>query len=95
MRPGNGRRQALVAALLLLPVLALVAGPLVSHEGHGCRFERSCLACRWAADAVADTAAPVSMPQPLDPVAVVAAEPAAPPARRPFEAVSSRGPPLA
>jgi hypothetical protein len=88
-------RHGLVAALLVLSVLALLAGPLVSHEGHGCRFDRSCLACRWAADAAADNAPPVALPRPIEPVAVVADEPTTSGAHASPEAASSRGPPLA
>jgi len=95
MRSPGSRRHGLVAALLVLSVLALVAGPLGSHEGHGCPFEKDCLACRWAADAVADTAAPVALPQPPEPVALVAAETTTSGAHASPEAASSRGPPLA
>lgn len=95
MRSQGSRRHALVATLLVLPVLALVAGPLGSHEGHGCPFEKNCLACRWAADAVADTAAPVALPRPTEPFALVVAGPAKPRAHASPEAASSRGPPPA
>jgi hypothetical protein len=81
--------------LLVLSLLALVVAPLVPHEGHGCNFEKGCLACRWAADAVADTASPVPLPHPLAPVDVVAGESTAPPVLASSEAVPSRGPPLA
>jgi hypothetical protein len=95
MGPRSTRRHVLVAALLVLPLLALVVGPLGSHEGHACHFEKNCLACRWAADAVGDTAAPVVLPRPTEPLAVVAAEAAASVADASPEAASSRGPPLA
>lgn len=91
----NTRRHALAAALLLLPLLALVVGPLGSHEGHACHFEKSCLACRWAADAVADTAAPVVVARPIEPAVLVAAEPAAAVDDTSPDTASSRGPPLA
>jgi hypothetical protein len=95
MRSQGSRRHALVATLLVLSMLALVAGPLGSHERHGCPFEKNCLACRWAADAVADSAAPVALPRPTEPVALVAAEPATSGAHDSPEAASSRGPPPA
>jgi hypothetical protein len=89
------RRQGLATALLVVSLLALATGSLGSHEGHGCNFEKGCLACRWAADAVAETAAPVPLPHPLAPVAVLADESTAPVALASPEAVLSRGPPLA
>jgi hypothetical protein len=95
MRCPRPRRPVVVAALLLFPLVALVVGPLASHEGHGCHLEKGCLACRWAADAVGDTAAPVSLPHPIAPVAVVAAAPTASFTPASPEAVPSRGPPLA
>jgi hypothetical protein len=95
MRSQGSRRCGSVVALLVLSVLALVAAPLVSHEGHGCEFDKGCLACRWAADAVADTAAPVALPRPIEPVAVVADELTTSGAHASPEAASSRGPPLA
>jgi len=95
MRSQGPVRFALVAALLALSVLALVVGPLGCHEGHGCRFEKNCLACRWAADAVADTAGPDALPLPIEPVALVAAEPTMPGAHASPQAAPSRAPPLA
>ena len=95
MRFQGSRRHALVAALLVLSVLALVVGLLGSHEGHACHVDQNCLACRWAADAVADTAAPVALPRPIEPLAFVAAEPTESGAHASPEAASSRGPPLA
>jgi hypothetical protein len=94
MPPRSLRRHGLAAALLVLSLLALVIAPLVPHEGHGCYFEKGCLACRWAADAVADTAAPVVLPHPIAPVAVVATKPPASVANTSPEAASPRGPPL-
>jgi hypothetical protein len=95
MPPRSLRRHSLATALLVLSLLALVVAPLVPHEGHGCNFEKGCLACRWAANAVADTAAPVPLPHPLAPVAAVADETTPPLALASPEAVLSRGPPLA
>jgi hypothetical protein len=88
------RRRALVAALLVLPLLALTVGTLASHEGHGCHFEKDCLACRWAADSVVEASAPVTLPQPMEASEVPSAEPAARVADTSPEAASSRGPPL-
>lgn len=92
LRSGS-RRRLLVAALVLVPLLVLAVAP-GSHEGHGCRFEKTCLACRWAADSVAEAASPIALPQPTD-ASFVAAPAPAPPADRAPEAASSRGPPLA
>jgi hypothetical protein len=93
VRSGSGRR-VLVAALLLLPLLVLAFAP-GAHEGHGCRFDKTCLACRWAADSAAEAAAPTAVPQPADAVSFVAFSDPARPADRAPEAASSRGPPLA
>jgi hypothetical protein len=93
IRTGS-RRRLLVAALLLVPLIVLAVAPGV-HEGHGCRFEKSCLACRWAADSAAEAAAPIAVPQPADAVSFVAVSAPARPADRAPEAASSRGPPLA
>jgi hypothetical protein len=95
MPPRSLRRHGLATALLVVSLLVLVVAPFLSHEGHGCSFEKGCLACRWAADAVADTTAPVPLPHPLAPVAVVADESTAPLALASPEPVPSRGPPLA
>jgi hypothetical protein len=92
-RPGPWRRF-LVAALLLVPVLVLAVAP-GAHEGHGCRFEKTCLACRWAADSVAEAAAPIALPQPTDAASFVAVPAPEQPADRAPAAASSRGPPLA
>jgi hypothetical protein len=95
VRSRSSRRHALAATLLALSLLALIVAPFLSHEGHGCTFEKGCLACRWAADAVADTAAPVPLPHPITPLAVVADASAVFVALASPEAVPSRGPPLA
>lgn len=94
MLPSGSRRRLLVAALLLVPLLVLTVAP-GAHEGHGCRFEKDCLACRWAADSVSEAAAPIVLPQPADATSSVAVPAPAPPAGRAPEAASSRGPPLA
>ena len=94
MLASGSRRRLLVAALVLLPLVVLAVAPGV-HEGHGCRFEKDCLACRWAADSVAEAAAPVALPQPTDAVSFVAAPAPARPVDRAPESASSRGPPLA
>jgi hypothetical protein len=93
LRSGS-RRRVLVAALLLLPLLVLAFAP-GAHEGHGCRFDKTCLACRWAADAVAEAAAPIALPQPADAASLLAVPAPGRPADRAPEAASSRGPPLA
>jgi hypothetical protein len=93
LRSGS-RRRLLVAALLLVPLLVLAVAP-GSHEGHGCRFEKTCLACRWAADSVAEAAAPIALPQPTDASSLVVVPAPERPADRAPEAASSRGPPLA
>jgi hypothetical protein len=89
------RRWALVAApLLLLPVLAtMLALPAAPHAGHDCPFEKECLACRWAADAVTEVAAPVAQPGPPQPsgFALEVARPLAREASR--RRAFSRGPP--
>jgi hypothetical protein len=95
MRSRRPRTFALVAAVLVLPLLALTLASLGPHEGHGCHFDKDCLTCRWAADGVADAAAPVVQPEPVEAVARLAAEPPARPADAVAEAASSRGPPLA
>ena len=95
MRFRGFRRHALVAALLVLPLLALTVGTFASHEGHGCHFEKDCLACRWAATTVAETAAPIALPRPIEVVEPRGSEPAARIADAAPEAASSRGPPLA
>ena len=94
MRFRDLRRRALVAALLVLPLLALTVGTFASHEGHGCHFEKDCLACRWAADSVVEAAAPVALPQPSEVTEVPWTEPAARVADAAPDADSSRGPPL-
>jgi hypothetical protein len=93
LRPGS-RRLLLVAALLLVPLMVLALAP-GSHEGHGCRFEKGCVACRSAADSVAEAAAPLALPQPADAVASVAAPAPSRLADGSPGAASSRGPPLA
>lgn len=93
LRSGS-RRRVLVAALLLVPLLVLTVGP-GAHEAHGCRFEKDCLACRWAADSVAEAAAPIVLPQIPDAATSVAVAVPARPADKASEAASSRGPPLA
>ena len=94
MRARNPRRYALVAALLVLPLLALTVGTFASHEGHGCHFEKDCLACRSAATTVAQTATPVALPQPAEAPEIPWARPSARVADASAEAASSRGPPL-
>ncbi len=94
MRFRSSRRRALVAALLVLPLLALTVGTFASHEGHGCHFEKDCLACRWAADSVVEATAPAALPQPTEAAEVPWAEPAARVADAAPDAASSRGPPL-
>jgi hypothetical protein len=89
------RRHGLTAALLVLSLVALVAGPVVWHEGHGCTFEEDCLACRWAADAVAESTPALALPRPVEPVTLVATELPASVADACPEATCSRGPPLA
>jgi hypothetical protein len=84
----------LVAALLVLPLLALTAGTFASHEGHGCHFEKDCLACRWAADSVAEATAPIALPRPVETIETPWVEPAERVADASPEAASSRGPPL-
>jgi hypothetical protein len=95
MRSRRPHAYALVAALLVLPLLALTLASLGPHEGHGCHFDKDCLTCRWAADGVAEAAAPAVRPEPVEAVALVAAEPPARPGSAVAETVSSRGPPLA
>jgi len=90
----GSRRSVLVAAFLVLPLLALTVGTFASHEGHGCHFEKDCLACRWAADTVVEATAPAALPQPIEAAEVPSAEPAARVADASPEAASSRGPPL-
>jgi hypothetical protein len=94
MRFRDLRRRALVAALLVLPLLALTVGTFASHEGHGCHFEKDCLACRWAADSVVEAPAPVALPQPSEVAEVPWTEPTARVADAAPDAASSRGPPL-
>jgi hypothetical protein len=94
MRFRGLRRRALVAALLVLPLLALAVGTFASHEGHGCHFEKDCLACRIAAATVAETATPVALPRPVGAVEAPWSEPSARIADASPEAASSRGPPL-
>lgn len=94
MRSRSPRTFALVAALLVLPLLALTVGTFASHEGHGCRFEKDCLACRWAAASMVEATAPVALPQPIAAAEVVWAGPAARIADAAPDAASSRGPPL-
>ena len=94
MRFRGLRRRALVVALLALPLLALTVGTFASHEGHGCHFEKDCLACRWAAGTVAETTAPAALPRPVEAVAALCFKPAARVDDASPEAVSSRGPPL-
>jgi hypothetical protein len=88
------RPAALVAALLVLPMLVLAVVQPLLHQGHGCHLEKDCLACRWAADTVAEATAPVVLPEPLEPIAVAAADSPARAADGSPEAASSRGPPL-
>lgn len=90
------RRWALVAAaLLLLPVaIALLALPAAPHAGHECPFEKECVACRWAADAVSELAVPAvqgSVPRPLGLASPTSGSTAVDPVRL---ATSTRGPPL-
>ncbi len=82
MRFRGLRRSALVAALLVLPLLALTVGTFASHEGHGCHFEKDCLACRFAATTVAETTTPVALPQPAEAPEIRWAQPCRPPRRR-------------
>jgi hypothetical protein len=95
MRSGRPGAHRLVAALLVLPLLALALGSFALHDGHACRFEDTCVACRWAADGVGEavtTAVPV---EPLAQVATVPVEPTCRLSDASPEAPSSRGPPLA
>jgi hypothetical protein len=94
MRFRGFRRHALVAALLVLPLLALTVGTFASHEGHGCHFEKDCLACRWAADSVVEATAPFALPQPVTAPEARWPEPSARVADAAPDAASSRGPPL-
>lgn len=95
MMPSRGSRPvALVAALLVLPLLVLAVGQPLQHQGHGCDFEKDCLACRSAVDTVAEATAPFVLPRPFEPVALVAAESPARVANGSPGAASSRGPPL-
>lgn len=94
MRFRGFRRSALVAALLVLPLLALTVGTFASHEGHGCHFEKDCLACRFAATTVAETATPVALPEPTQAPETPRDQPAARVADAAPDAASSRGPPL-
>ena len=91
LRPGF-RRLLLVAALLLVPLLVLALAP-GSHEGHGCRFEKGCVACRSAADSMAEATPPLVPPPPADAVASLAAPAPARLADGAPGAASSRGPP--
>lgn len=93
MRFRGFRRHALVAALLVLPLLALTVGTFASHEGHGCHVEKDCLACRWAADGVAETVVPIATPRPVEPVEAAWCEPAARVADASPDSSLSRGPP--
>jgi hypothetical protein len=95
VRSRTARRHVLVAALLVLPLLLVAVGQVSLHQGHGCHFEKDCLACRWAAEGVADASAPFALPRPVDPVAVVEVARPARIADASPEAASSRGPPLA
>jgi hypothetical protein len=94
MRFRGLRRHALVAALLVLPLFALAVGTFASHEGHGCHFEKDCLACRFAAATVAETAAPVAVPRVAEAVGAPWSEPSSRIADAAPDAASSRGPPL-
>lgn len=94
MRSRSPRTFALVAALLVLPLLALTVGTFASHEGHGCRFEKDCLACRWAAASTAVAAASIALPEPVEVPAPVAPAPIARFADGAARTHSSRGPPL-
>jgi hypothetical protein len=90
----RSRRSLLVAAALVLPLLALTLGTFASHEGHGCHFERDCLACRWAAASAAEATAPVALPRPVEMAEASWAEPAARFGDDSPEVAFSRGPPL-
>jgi ABC-type spermidine/putrescine transport system permease subunit II len=93
MRSRDRRAYAVVAALLVLPLLALTLASFAPHEGHGCHFDKDCLSCRWAADSAAEAAAPVALVAPVVPVGFAAAPTSRPYAEAAAEAASSRGPP--
>jgi hypothetical protein len=87
------RRNRLVAVLFVLQLLVLAVSPFASHEGHGCHVEKDCLACRWAADNVAEATVPVAAPRPVEMAEAAWCPPTTLAADAPPEAVSSRGPP--
>jgi hypothetical protein len=90
------RARALIAAVLLVPLLTLcLVLPFVSHRGHDCPFDQECVACRWAADGVAEIATPVSLPETLAPAGPAAARPWADAADGSAATSPSRGPPPA
>jgi hypothetical protein len=95
MLSGRLGAHRLVAALLVLPLLALALGSFAFHDGHACRFDESCVACRWAADGVGEAATTAVPVEPLAQVAIVAVEPTTRLSDASPEAPSSRGPPLA
>jgi len=80
----------LLALTVLATTLALPAAP---HAGHDCPFEKDCIACRWAADAVAELAVPVVQSGPPQPSGIAQQPAAARAVEAPLRLASSRGPP--
>jgi hypothetical protein len=95
MFPRGSRRSALVAVLLLAPVLIAAAAVVLPAHGHECAFDKGCLTCRWAADAVAEVGAPAPVPAPPQPAGEPFAASASGTSESSPRPAASRGPPSA
>jgi hypothetical protein len=93
MLPWGPRRLTIVAALVLLPLFVAAAGLAVPAHAHECSFDKQCLTCRWAADTVADVAAPAVAATPPQRSGEVPAARTEPRLDRAPQTAASRGPP--
>jgi hypothetical protein len=93
MLPRGGRALAIVAAILLAPVLASSFALASAVHDHECSFDKQCLTCRWAADTVAEVGPPPTTAAPPEPAGAAPTAGVLRPLLSDARAASSRGPP--